>query len=32
MNNQPNEYTVNPEAESDFRKLFNDTEPEDEVI
>lgn len=30
--NQPNEYTVNPEAEMDFKKLFNDTEPEDEIL
>lgn len=32
MKNQPNEYTVNPDAELDFNKLFLDTDSEDEVI
>lgn len=32
MKNQPNEYTINPESEQDFQKLFQDSEPEDEII
>lgn len=32
MNNLPNEYTINPDAEKDFDKIYLDNEPYDEVI
>lgn len=28
----PNEYTINPDNEADFEKIFTDSEPEDEIL
>ncbi len=32
LNNYPNEYTVNAEAEKDFSKLYEEVEDTDEVV